>query len=163
MRPSRRSSLTWVIEMRATARAMTLVEVLVATVILGIGVVGLMSAATLGMRNQQRGEYRAVALGLAQAKLAEVERIGPHVWMLARPTSGAESVGDGAYAWTLRIEQKAVGELFAVGVDVTWEQAAGGMVTLETWLNDYEAQAQTPREQRDRTGPGSANRPEARP
>src|SRR5207244_3145305 len=62
-------------------RAMTLVEVLVATVILGAGITGLLSAATLAMRNQDRSEKRAQALYVAQEKLSEVELIGAHVYM----------------------------------------------------------------------------------
>src|SRR5688572_472365 len=70
------------------SRGMTLIEVLVATTLLGVGVTALLSAATLGLRNQQRSELRAMALCVAQEKLSEIELIGPHVWLLARPSSG---------------------------------------------------------------------------
>ena len=74
-------------------RGMTLIEVLAATVLLGVGVVGLISVATLAMRNQQRTEQRASALCLAQEKLADVELVGPHVWMLGYPTQGSQEQG----------------------------------------------------------------------
>lgn len=118
---------------------MTLIEVVVATVILGLGIAGLMSATAKGLRNQQKSEYRAAALALAEAKLSEVDLIGPHVWMLARPTSGDENVGAQTYHWTLSIEQRPVGELFVVRVEVEWAGAGAGSVGLETWLNDYAA------------------------
>ncbi len=119
---------------------MTLIEVLVASVLLGAGVAGLISVATLAMRNQQHTELRATALCLAQEKLAEVERVGPHVWMLGHPTQGTRPIGGVVYTWTIRLEQLAVGELFGVQVEVGWSgPTKGGSVELETWLNDYEA------------------------
>lgn len=120
---------------------MTLVEVLVASVILGVGVAGLLSAAGMSLRNQRRGELRAQALCLAQAKLGEVDLIGPHVWMLARPASGEERLGDVTFAWRLDIQQKQAGELFDVRVQVDWSGAGSGGVELGTWLNDYPARA----------------------
>jgi prepilin-type N-terminal cleavage/methylation domain-containing protein len=118
-------------------RGMTLVEVVVATVIFGLGVAGLMSAAAAGMRNQQKGEIRAAALGVAQQKLSEVDLIGAHVWMLSRPTTGEETLGEQTFRWTLTIQQQPVGELFAVRAQVEWP--GGGNTALETWLNDYGA------------------------
>jgi len=128
---------------------MTLVEVLVATVILGTSVAGLMSAATIGLRNQQRSETRAAALWLAQQKLNEVDLIGAHVWMLARPAAGDEELAGGTYHWTLTIEQEPVGELFDVRVQV--DGPRGGSVELETWMNDYAAKTS---EGGDKTGQG---------
>ena len=135
-------------------QGMTLVEVVVATVILGVGVAGLMSAATLGMRNQQKSEMRAAALCLAQQKLGEVDLIGAHVWMLARPTSGEEELAGHTYRWTLKIEQQPVGELFAVRVQVEWPGPGGGSVELETWLNDYAAKVPEGGDAESPTGKG---------
>jgi general secretion pathway protein I len=123
---------------RSPPRGMTLVEVLVAIVILGASVAGLMAAVTMGLRNQQRGEARAAALWLAQQKLNEVDLIGAHVWMLVRPMSGEEEVAGQAYQWTLKIEQQPVGELFTVSVKVEGPGKGGG-AELETWINDYAA------------------------
>jgi len=136
---------------------MTLVEVLVATVILGIGVAGLMSAASLSLRNQQRSELRAGALYLAQEKLSEVALGGAHVWLLGRPASGEAEVGGRAYRWTVEIQQQSVGELFAVQVRVDWPEPGGGSVELETWLNDYEAKAPEAAESSRRQNPNTAN------
>lgn len=127
-----------------------MVEVLVATVILGASVAGLMAAATMGLRNQQRGETRAAALWVAQQKLNEVDLIGAHVWMLARPMSGEEEVGGKAFRWTLKIEQQPVGELFAVSVKVEGP-GKGGAAELNTWMNDYAAKVP---EEGEKAGPG---------
>ena len=121
---------------------MTLVEVLVASVLLGVGVTGLISAASLAMRNQQRVDYRVAALYLAQEKLASVERVGAHIWMLGHPTQGTEEHDGVVYDWTIQIEQLGVGELFSVSVEVGWSGPGGGVVEFETWLNDYAAIAQ---------------------
>ncbi len=123
----------------AQCRAMTLIEVLVATVILGLGVTALLSAATLAGRNQQRSEWRAMALCVAQEKLAEIELIGPHVWMLARPSSGDVERTAQTFRWTSSIEQQLAGELFSVQVSVEWAADGGGKVELSTWFNDYNA------------------------
>jgi prepilin-type N-terminal cleavage/methylation domain-containing protein len=125
---------------RRSNRGFTLIEALVSTVLLGVGVVGLMSAATLGLRNSQRAGQRSMAMYLAMEKLAEVEVMGPHIWMLGHPMEGSEPRGSAEYLWTIAIDQLAVGELFDVRVKVQWSSAAGdGSVELETWLNDYEA------------------------
>ena len=133
---------------------MTLIEVLVASVLLGVGVAGLISAATLGLRNQQRSAQRVAALYVAQERLAQVELVGPHIWMLGHPTNGTTVRGRVAYDWTIRIEQQLAGELFAVHVEVRWFAPGGeGAVEIETWLNDYEAQALPTVEQPGQTSP----------
>jgi len=118
---------------------MTLIEVLVAMTLLGTCVVGLMASATLATRNQQRCGQRVAAVYLAQEKMAEVEMVGAHVWLLGHPTEGAEERNGTVYDWTIRIEQQSVGELFTVEVEVKWSGPSGGEVSMETWLNDYRA------------------------
>jgi len=138
---------------------MTLVEVLVATVLMGIGVVGLISAATQGMRRFDREEQRAVALGLIQEKLAEIEMIGPQVWMLARPESGTEQRGNAAYTWTTQIDEQQAGALFSVNITVSWAGPAGnGSVEIETWLNDYKARSASSAGERESGNPSEAAR-----
>ena len=120
---------------------MTLVEVLVASVLLGVGVSGLMLAAGLGLRNQQRTEHRAAALYLAHEKLAEIDVTGARIWSLTEPTSGSENRGGVDYSWSAKIESRTEGELFDVRIEVNWQGQgnAGGKVELETLLNDYKA------------------------
>ena len=125
-------------------RGMTLVEVLVATVLLGVGVSGLMLSATLGLRNQRRCEQRTAATFLAYGKLSEVEVVGPHIWSLSRPLNGTETQDDVTYAWSVQIIEQGVGELYDVQVDVSWTDASrGGSVAVQTLLNDYEAVTET--------------------
>ncbi|MCK4342710.1 MAG: hypothetical protein KAY37_13415 [Phycisphaerae bacterium] len=134
---------------------MTLIEVLVASVLLSVGVVGLVSVASLAMRNQQKTEQRAAALCLAQEKLAEVEVVGPHVWMLGHPTRGQQEQGRIVYDWTIKIDELSAGELFSVLVKVNWSGPnGGGEVALETWLNDYAAETLPPTERDEEQAPG---------
>jgi len=141
-------------EWRVVRRGMTLVEVLVATVLLGVGVSGLMLSATLGLRNQLRCEQRTAATFLAYGKLSEIEAVGPHMWSLSRPTSGTEAQDDVTYTWSVQIVEQGVGELYDVQVEVSWTDArSGGSVTVQTLLNDYEAVTETP--------PGSSKRKSA--
>jgi Tfp pilus assembly protein PilV len=119
-----------------------LIEVLVASVLLGVGVSGLMLAAGLGLRNQQRTEQRAAAMWLAYEKLSEIEVAGARMWALTEATSGSESRGGVDYAWSARIESRTEGELNDVKVTVNWQAANGqsGQVELETLMNDYTSQ-----------------------
>ena len=127
---------------RRCCRGMTLVEVLAATVLLGVGVAGLMLSATLGVRNQQRTGHRTAALYLAQAKLAEIEATGPRIWSLSGQTQGSESIGEMSYEWSAMIELMGEGELYDVQVQVSWSGAGdSGSTELETYLNDYRAAA----------------------
>ena len=136
-------------------RGMTLVEVLAATVLLGVGVAGLMLSATLGMRNQQRSGHRSAALYLAQAKLAEIEAAGPRVWSLSGQTRGSEPIGDMSYEWSATINLMGEGELYKVQVQVNWSGAGdSGATELETYLNDYRAAAL---EAKGTAGQGSEN------
>ena len=118
---------------------MTLVEVLVSAVLLGVGVAGLMSAASLSMRNQQRSDQRSVGLGLAQEKLAEIEMLGADNWIVARPSEGVEDRGGMAYSWTTRIaQQEEFGRLYSVAVEVNWTTTSGSdSVEIDTLLNGY--------------------------
>lgn len=135
---------------------MTLIEVLVASVLLGIGVAGLISAATLGLRNQQRVDQRTVALYLAQEMLAQAEAVGPHLYVLSEPTQGVERREGINYAWTLDIapQVEAVGELFSVQIAVEWDApGGGGEIEMETWLNDYRAAAHLRSESQESNNP----------
>ncbi len=146
----------------SSRRGMTLVEVLVASVLLGVGVAGLIFSATLGMRNQQRSEQRMAALYLAQEKLAAIEVVGPRFWSLAEPSRGTETRGNVAFEWSVQIEAMTEGELFDVKAEVSWlGPGGGGEVELETLLNDYEAAAMTAAGQDERESPVEANRPPA--
>jgi Tfp pilus assembly protein PilV len=140
---------------------MTLVEVLTATVILGVGITGLLSAATMSMRNQHRSESRMQALYLAQGKLGEIDLIGAHIYQVSRPMTGTSQAGDRSYSWSVRIEQQPVGELFAVQVSVSGEGPDGATSQLSTWLNDYDAKSLIPSQQKDKSSPSEANVPKA--
>lgn len=132
-------------------RAMTLVECLVASVILGVGVAGLLSAAALSLRNQQATEHRATAVWLAQEKLAEVELAGPYASQ-SRPTQGTQSQQGVTFTWTLTIEPESVGELYSVLAKVEWTgPGSSGQVELETLLNDYESETPSGQKTRQNT------------
>jgi len=145
---------------RAVRCGMTLVEVLVATVLLGVGVSGLMLSATVGLRNQRRCEQRAAATFLAYGKLSEIEVVGPHMWSLGRPSSGTEVQDDVTYHWSVQIAEQGVGELYDVQVEVSWtDVSAGSSVTLQTLLNDYEAVTETTPDESKRKAALDANEP----
>jgi len=115
---------------------MTLVESLVAAVILGVGVAGMMSAAGMSLRNQQRFEQRSVAMALAQQKLAEIELAGADTWTVAGSSRGTEDRGGVNFIWTTELDQQNLPTLYKVTVKVSW---SGPMVSdgveLQTLLN----------------------------
>lgn len=120
----------------------TLIEALVASVLLGIGVVGLLSAAVLSMRNSQRTEFSVTAMNVAREKMAEVQVKGPAMWVLGEKTHGLELHGEVSCEWSIAIEELTPGELHDVIVTVDWQtESMSGTVELETWLNDFQAAA----------------------
>jgi prepilin-type N-terminal cleavage/methylation domain-containing protein len=131
-----------VVGLAGRKRGFTLIEALVATVILGVGVVGLLSASVMGMRNSQRSEYAVTAMNVAREKMAEIQVKGPGVWTLGEKCNGREVRGGVVCEWTISIEDMTPGELYDVLVTVDWETATtSGKVKLETWLNDYKVAA----------------------
>jgi type II secretory pathway pseudopilin PulG len=119
-----------------------LIEALVASVLLGVGVVGLLSAAVLSMRNSQRSEFAVTAMNVAREKMAEVQIKGPAMWTLGEKSHGLELRNEVSCEWTVAIEELTPGELHDVIVTVDWQAAStSGTVELETWLNDFQAAA----------------------
>jgi hypothetical protein len=105
-------------------------------------VVGLLSAAVMGMRNSQRSEYTVTAMNVAREKMAEVQVKGPGVWTLGEKCNGQEVRDEVVCEWMIAIEDLKPGELYDVMVTVNWETAStSGKVELETWLNDYKVAA----------------------
>lgn len=145
---------------RTTRCGMTLVEVLAATVLLGVGVSGLMLSATLSLRNQQRCQKRTAATFIAYGKLSEIEAVGPHMWSLSQPSSGTEDLDDASFSWITQTEELGVGELYDVQVEVAWTDAkSSSSVVLQTLLNDFEAVTQEGPESTRRQGAIDANEP----
>lgn len=117
-------------------RGMTLVESLVAAVILGVGVAGLISAAGMSLRNQQRFEQRSVAMALAQQKLAEIELTGADTWTVAGSSQGTEDRAGVSFNWTTKLEQQNLPTLYQVTVKVSWSgPMVSDSVELQTLLN----------------------------
>jgi Tfp pilus assembly protein PilV len=139
---------------------MTLVEVLTAAVILGAGVAGLLSAASMSLRNQRGSEYRATAMCLAQEKMSEVQVAGPRDWTTRRATQGVEDRPGVAYSWTVATEALSVGSLYSVQVTVEWSApGSSGQVQLETWLNDYKTAAMEAAKQQGTSGTPAGQAP----
>lgn len=139
---------------------MTLVEVLVSAVLLGVGVAGLMSTASLSLRNQRQSELRSIGLALAQERMADVELLGPSGWATARPNQGTEERDGIAYSWSTQIEQQeTLGKLFQVTVQVSWMGPGAGSVELRTFLNDSGDAMQRTQQQTDEAkGSNSSSR-----
>lgn len=120
----------------------TLVEVLVAAVLLGIGVTGLIYAATSSMRSGRRAHLNAAARDVACEQMAAVQTMGPAIYTLAGEMKGSEDRGDTSFSWDIAITRLSAGELHDVVVTVEYQNGRDrGETTLETWLSDYPAAA----------------------
>lgn len=109
-----------------------------ATVLLGVGVAGLMSAATIGLRSQRSAEYRSTALYFAQEKMAELDMTGAGRWTQGYPTKGSEQRFGVDLNWTLALDALEIGQLYDVRLTVNWSAGGRtGQVALQTLLNDY--------------------------
>ncbi len=120
----------------------TLVEVLVASVLLGIGVAGLIYAGTSSMRAGRRGYMAYAAEDVAAERMAAVRVMGPAGYSLAGEMKGTEERGDTSFSWEVEITRLSAGELHDVVVTVDYQSDGdSGQMVLETWLSDYAAAA----------------------
>jgi len=65
-------------QQHSAQRGSTLIEVLVAMVLLSVGVLGLLRTLTFAVRDSGQAEYRIVAMNLADQRLAEIWADLPH-------------------------------------------------------------------------------------
>lgn len=95
---------------RFRAQAFTLVEVMVATTILGAGIIGAVAAISLSSRAAGSSFRLAEAANLASNRIA-----------LAIAGERAQRGEEGPYRWDLTVEEKDNG-LRMARVEVTWQQ-----------------------------------------
>lgn len=104
-------------------RGMTLVEIMVAMIILAIALSWLAPLIIIAMQGTRRGGDLTQATTLAQDKLEELRSMS-YASMLANPT-GQDTVGNMVRSWTIT---EGVGQegLVDIQVDLSWPDDAGG-------------------------------------
>lgn len=110
------------------AGGFTLVELLVALVVIAIGVIALSGVQTRSSRDVYSTGLQTRAIALAENHLETTRSVG---YSAAASTSGQ----DGVFQWATQVDSVAF-ELKRVGVTVTWnEQARTQTIQLQTLLS----------------------------
>lgn len=98
----------------------TLLEVLIAVAILGIGCTAALKAGLMAQDALIEAQNVDLALPLAQSKLAEVEAAGPSNWMVM---DGDFSPDHPEVSWELEIQSTSLPKLYRVRIQVRAEDA----------------------------------------
>ncbi len=147
---------------KRSRRGFTLVEMIVATLLLAIGVAGSLAAFSAATRATTAADRNQTAMLLARQKLTEIE---------LRPDTltGGDQDGDFGsdypdYHWQQSVETTDFQNLFQVTVTITWGMRTGvpHQVSLATYLRNDQAQvmqATTPGANNTTGGTGASNGP----
>jgi Tfp pilus assembly protein PilE len=114
----------------------TLVETIVATVLLSLSVLALAAGATRSMSNTKLNRQREVAASLADLQLAMIDKIGVEEFILMGQTEGVFEDYEPAYTWAVVTESDIIDYLYQVRVIISWtERNKNYSVAVDTMLN----------------------------
>lgn len=108
----------------------TLIEVMVALAILGIGIVALLGAHRMALAHQQNALVKKWGLFLAEEKLQEIRQ-----FQQDHPAGGEVLQQNQVYCWQSRKRAIQPG-LSEWSVSVQWENPKKQEVVLTTWVRD---------------------------
>ena len=116
------------------SRGFSLVEVMVAITIIGVGVLSLASLFPIAMRKVSHGDLESRATFHAQSKIEELKRMP---WVQLVNSAAADTLENSfARSWTVQEDIPATG-MKTVSVDVTWSDGKGPRsVLLSCYLSD---------------------------
>lgn len=101
-----------------------LIDALVATVVLGIALAGVLGLGASAVRSQAQGEELQIAAMIADARLELIVALGVEGYRSEEELRGLGEGSWGAYAWFVDIEPGSGSDPYFVTVTVAWE--AGG-------------------------------------
>ena len=114
----------------------TLVETIVATVLLSFSVLALAAGATRAMSNTKLNRQREVAASLADQQLAMIDKMGVEEFILMGQTEGVFEDYEPTYTWTVVTESDIIDYLYQVRVIISWtERKKNYSVAVDTMLN----------------------------
>lgn len=121
--------------------AFVLVDVLVATLLLGVSLAVLISLTGSAVSSQQRGEQLATAAALADEQLQLVLARGPDDYSRRFPAQGACDAPFDNYRYALDFSGGGtVGEPFKVAVTISWTSVAiPQSLTIDTLIASHNA------------------------
>jgi general secretion pathway protein I len=111
----------------------SLVEVLVAILILGIGLVGMVHGMTSAIRSHKETERQTTAALLAAG---QIETLRAEGYLVHGTEEGTGSGPLSQYHWMQRITESAIDGLFEVQVSVTYGSSREVLYELQTMLFD---------------------------
>lgn len=125
---------------RKAASGFTLIEMVVATFLLAIGILGVMTAVSTGVRSTGLSEHIQTAAFLAQRKLSDIELNSD---TLAR--SGGQQGDFGSdfpeYHWKSEVNPSEFSALYQVTVTVEWGEGPNARSrSIVTYLRDTSSQ-----------------------
>jgi type II secretory pathway pseudopilin PulG len=107
--------------MRRRARCFVLIDALVATVVLGVALAGVMGLGAAAVRSQRSGEAMQIAAMIADERLELVVALGPEGYRAEEDLRGRGSEPWDEYEWFVDIEPGGGRDPFFVSVTVVWE------------------------------------------
>jgi type IV pilus assembly protein PilV len=122
-----------------TQRGFTLIEVLVAVIVLSVGILAVFRLFPAGLRSQTQNRMQTAAAFHAQEKLEQLACLpftdsdwdaGTH------PTAGPERVGPSGQwtrSWQVEVMDAPLDDLKRVTVTVTWAQGSGREVVMTSY------------------------------
>jgi len=117
---------------RRRAGAFTLVEVLIALVVLAIGVLAMVSGASDFARNASDLRLRAMARWVAENRLTEVTLQA--TWPNTGKKTGSERMGGVEWEWEMEVEKTPNSEIRRASVSVRHEQRDVVLARLEGFI-----------------------------
>ena len=129
---------------RTTERkGFSLIEMLVASLLLSAAVVVLCAVGTRSMTGVKLNRQYETAWDLLDRQLTMIDYMGVDEFLEMRQMSGqfdVEGVGGAAYRWEVEIEEGDLDNVYVVSLSISWGVAGrGGRVSASTVLNGQEA------------------------
>ena len=114
----------------------TLVETIVATVLLSFSVLALAAGATWSMGNIRLNRQREVAAALADLQLTMIDKTGVEEFILLGQTEGVFEDYVPNYTWAVVTESDVIDYLYQVRVIISWTDRNNNYsVAVDTMLN----------------------------
>lgn len=130
-----------------SARGFSLVELLVAVLLLGVGMVGLVEGMNTALRSSKEAERQSAAALLAQG---QIELIRADGYVVEGDDDGEFDPPMDAYAWKQSVVETTPEGLFEVTVTITDAASGDDIFELKTMLFDPPLVTNSEREEKQR-------------
>jgi len=121
---------------RRFASGFTLVEAILATVILCGAVLAISAVSTRSMSTVQNNRFYEEALSIADRQLTMVDYMGVEDFISLGRDSGVIEMGDREYYWQIETAEQGIDNLYMVKAMVSWQQSGKVFsVGVDTMIN----------------------------